>query len=299
MKPINVLSLFDGMSCGRIALERAGIPVNQYYASEIDKHAIKVSKTNWTDVVHIGDVTKVSYKDGVLHTENGDFNVSNIDLVIGGSPCQGFSFAGKQLNFDDTRSRLFFEFVRLLKETKAANFLLENVVMKQEYQNIITEHLGVAPVIINSSLVSAQNRKRLYWVSTVIDTLVDKCIVLGDIVDDNETNYRYVDKYKLVNCKHSLTYMQYDMHGKGHNSQSQRAYFLSGKHGCLDTKAQGTSKILLENNIVRHTSVAECEKLQTVPVGYTSSVSDSQRYKMLGNGWTVDIIAHILKGIKE
>ena len=119
MKPINVLSLFDGMSCGRIALERAGIPVNQYYASEIDKHAIKVSKANWNDVVHIGDVTKVSYKDGVLRTENGDFNVGSIDLVIGGSPCQGFSFAGKQLNFDDTRSRLFFEFVRLLKETTA------------------------------------------------------------------------------------------------------------------------------------------------------------------------------------
>lgn len=126
MKPINVLSLFDGMSAGRIALERAGIPVNQYYASEIDKHAIKVSKTNWTDVVHIGDVTKVSYKDGVLHTENGDFNVGSIDLVIGGSPCQSISNLGKGEGLDG-KSGLFWHFHRLISEVNPKNFILENV----------------------------------------------------------------------------------------------------------------------------------------------------------------------------
>lgn len=149
---MNVLSIFDGMSCGRIALERAGIKVDNYYASEIDKYAIQIAKKNYPDIIHIGDVTKVKAND-----------LPKIDLLIGGSPCQGFSFAGKQLNFEDERSKLFFEFVRLLEECKPKYFLLENVKMKKEYQDIISSYLGVEPIKINSSLVSAQNRERLYW----------------------------------------------------------------------------------------------------------------------------------------
>jgi len=149
---MNVLSLFDGMSCGQIALQKMGVKVDNYYASEIDKYAITVAKKNFPDMNHIGDVTEVRAED-----------LPKIDLLMGGSPCQGFSFAGKQLNFDDPRSALFFEFVRLLRDCKPKYFLLENVRMKKEYQDVISEHLGVEPVKINSALVSAQNRVRLYW----------------------------------------------------------------------------------------------------------------------------------------
>ena len=152
---MNVLSLFDGMSCGRIALERAGIKVDKYFASEIDKYAIQVAKKNYPDTIHIGDVQEIMYPES--------FDGHKIDLVIGGSPCQGFSFAGKNLNFDDPRSKLFFEYARLVKECKPKYFLLENVRMKQESQDVISEILGVKPIAINSSLVSAQNRNRLYW----------------------------------------------------------------------------------------------------------------------------------------
>src|SRR5210317_2158501 len=151
-KSLNVLSLFDGMSCGRIALDRCGIPVNVYYASEIDKYAIEIAKKNYPDTIHLGDVRDVK----------GD-DLANIDLLIGGSPCQGFSFAGGQLGFDDPRSKLYFEFERILNEVNPQYWMLENVKMKKEYQDIITERLGVEPILINSSLVSAQNRKRLYW----------------------------------------------------------------------------------------------------------------------------------------
>ena len=146
---ITVLSLFDGMSCGQIALNRAGIEYDNYFASEIDKHAIKVTQTNYPKTIQLGDVTKVKGSD-----------LPKIDLLIGGSPCQGFSFAGKGLNFEDPRSKLFFEFVRLKNETQPKYWLLENVKMKAEHQNIISEILGVKPILINSSLVSAQNRER-------------------------------------------------------------------------------------------------------------------------------------------
>jgi DNA (cytosine-5)-methyltransferase 3A len=149
---MNVLSLFDGMSCGQIALDQLGIKVDNYYAAEIDKYAIEIAKKNYPNTIHLGDVTKIKGED-----------LPQIDLLIGGSPCQGFSFAGKQLNFDDPRSALFFEYVRLLKECKPKYFLLENVRMKQEYEDVISNYLGASPIKINSSLVSAQNRVRLYW----------------------------------------------------------------------------------------------------------------------------------------
>lgn len=172
---INVLSLFDGISCGRVALERCGFKINKYYASEIDKYAITVAANNYLDTIHIGDVTKVRAED-----------LDPIDIVIGGSPCQGFSFAGKQLNFEDPRSKLFFEFVRLVKECKPKYFFLENVVMKKEFQDVISSYLGVEPIMLNSAVVSAQSRKRLYWTNIPGYTAPeDKGILLKDIVHEH------------------------------------------------------------------------------------------------------------------
>lgn len=184
---MNVLSLFDGISCGRVALERAGIKVNKYYASEIDKYAIQIAQKNYPDTIQLGDVCDIN-NNGFIYSKNGNKKIcyDDIDLLIGGSPCQGFSFAGKQLNFSDPRSALFFEFVRLLKELKPKYFLLENVRMKQEFQDIISEHLGVKPIAINSNLVSAQNRYRLYWTNIPnVTQPEDKGIMLKDIVHEN------------------------------------------------------------------------------------------------------------------
>ena len=284
---MNVLSLFDGMSCGQIALQRLGIKVDNYFASEIDKYAIEVAKHNFPDMKHIGSVTEVNGKD-----------LPKIDLLIGGSPCQGFSFAGKQLNFEDPRSKLFFEYVRLLKETTPNYFLLENVKMKKQFQDIISDALGVKPIEINSNLVSAQNRKRLYWTNIPgIGQPSDKGILNRDIVEDRD-DYVFISETKTVNRVYKTNYLQYDIFGKGNGSQDQRAYYLDGKHGCLDTGAGGKSKFLCEDKTVRKTTRKECERLQTVPDNYTNVVSESQAKKMLGNGWTVDVIAHIFKNMQ-
>lgn len=250
---MRVLSLFDGISGGRLALERAGIPVEKYYASEIDKYAIQISKKNYPDIIQIGDCTQVDF---------AKFQ-GEIDLVIGGSPCQGFSFAGKQLNFNDPRSKLVFEFVRAVETIKPKYFLLENVKMKKEYQDIISDLLGVQPIEINSALVSAQNRKRLYW--TNIPNLVlptDRGIVLKNIVPDAA----------LVKSKTIRT--------SGWRSK------WGNKH-CFDMP-----------NPHRHFTITELELLQTLPMNYTDGISLSQRRKAIGNGWTVDVIAHLLKGLK-
>ncbi len=171
---MNVLSLFDGMSCGQIALDHIGVKIDKYYASEIDKYAMQITQKNFPETIQLGCVQGVSPD-----------KIEPIDLIIGGSPCQGFSFAGKQLNFNDPRSSLFFEFIRCLKEFKPKYFMLENVRMKKEYQDVITKHMGVEPVLIDSALVSAQRRKRLYW--TNIPGLVqpdDKGLMLKDIVHE-------------------------------------------------------------------------------------------------------------------
>lgn len=329
---MNVLSLFDGMSCGQIALERAGIKVDKYYASEIDKHAIKVTMSNYPNTIQLGSVTQIK----------GD-QFERIGLLIGGSPCQGFSFAGKQLNFEDPRSKLFFEYVRILKELREKNpdikFLLENVKMKKEYQDIISRELGVEPVLINSSLVSAQNRRRLYWTNIgEISQPEDKKILLRDILQREEfseitaahknrlatstdipkgfsvinpdkaicmtarkfANYKgtYIDQSKIKSSNKTENYLQYDLTGKGHKSQDQRAYFENKKHGSLPALGAGTKvKVLLSDTRIRKLTPVECERLQTVPDNYTAHVSDSQRYRMLGNGWTIDVIVHILKSL--
>lgn len=352
-----VLSLFDGMACGRIALERAGIKVTKYFASEIDKPAMSVAKHNWPDIIHIGDVTKVRFANGWLYTENGNFFVGQIDLIIGGSPCQGFSFAGKQLNFDDPRSKLFFEFVRLRDQTAATYFMLENVVMKKEFQAIISEHLGVEPFFINSALVSAQVRKRLYWTNIPgISLPDDKGIYLNDIllsdiddkyihsekaveymnreVADGRTHWDFKHHSSTENDKAScitanihkgvpynvlidarseiskLTKRDFEIsiHGNGNirpyrndikkSGISEVGTVLNIKNKSVTIIASHAPKIYTEHPfVIRKLTPVECERLQTVPDNYTALVSSTQRYKMLGNGWTVDVIAHMFKNI--
>ena len=332
---MNVLSLFDGMSCGRIALERAGIKVDNYYASEIDKFATQVSEANYPEIHRMGDVTE---------WWNWDIDWSTIDLVIAGSPCQGFSFAGKQLAFDDPRSKLFFVFVEILetiqKENPNVKFLLENVGMKKEYQQVITDTLGVEPTMINSALVSAQNRNRIYWANWYFPQPGDVRIMLEDIVEDSpEAPTVMSDKF----CKRNAHILRDDISGKS-KSLSAMEYVKNGRQGdyircgamrgryIVDGKRQdgkmlvagltkqrievrydgktnslttvakdnhvtygadGSKNFALEDIEYRKLTPIECERLQTVPDNYTNHVSNSQRYKMLGNGWTVDVIAHI------
>ena len=285
---MNVLSLFDGMSCGRIALERAGIPVDKYYASELDKYAIKVTQANWPETIQLGDVTK---------WRDWDIDWSSIDLLIGGSPCQGFSFAGKQLAFDDPRSKLFFVYVDILNHIKSVNhgvkFLLENVKMKKEYLDVISDYLGVAPVFINSSLVSAQNRQRYYWANWEFGQPEDKNILMSDVVESGFYSTR--DKSYCLDANY----------GKGTNF---RRYFFCGSRQLVLEDGYHPGKITKENanevmhkdgNKWRKLNINECELLQNVPVNYVSDcgIPKTEKYKVLGNGWTVDVIAHIFKSM--
>lgn len=383
---LNVLSLFDGISSGRVALERAGIPVANYYASEVDKYAIQVTQKNYPDTIQLGNV-----KDW------RGWELPKIDLIIGGSPCQGFSFAGNQLNFDDPRSVLFFEFVDILRAFNPEYFLLENVKMKQEYQDIISERLGEQPIEINSNLVSAQNRRRLYWTNIPgVEQPEDRGIMLEDVIHENECQVREfalsdkevgymlrgndkwmqagkcrLERYTQYEGEKSFTLTANTSKGVPYNClyqelneyvvpfdktiqildkevekgkvgyfrkdpQANRVYYIHGKavtltgdsgggaakmgqylFGCITPDrvskrqngrrfnggkkfytltAQDKHGILIEGYIRKLTPV-ECERLQTLPDGYTEGISKTQRYKTLGNGWTVDVIAHILRGI--
>jgi DNA-cytosine methyltransferase len=274
---MNVLSLFDGMSCGQLALERAGIKYDNYFASEIDKFAIKVTMFNYPKTIQIGDITKVFAKD-----------LPKIDLLIGGSPCQGFSFAGNKLNFDDLRSKLFFEFVRLLNECKPKYFLLENVKMKKEYKDIISSCLNTEPIEINSSLVSAQNRKRYYWTNiSNITQPKDLNINIHSILEKNVDN-----RYFLTEK------------GKKYIERHTKQHRCTGKSPSLTTKLSSVERlfapvVIQEINQNRRLTPIECERLQTIPDNYTSIVSNTQRYKMIGNGWTINVIAHIFKNIER
>lgn len=344
---MNVLSLFDGMSCGQQALNRAGIYVNQYFASEIDKFAIKVTMANFPNTIQLGSVLDV----------NG-YDLPKIDLLIGGSPCQSFSFAGKrkamttkdsieihtlnhylQLKNDgyefEGQSYLFWEYMRIFNEVKPTYFLLENVMMGEKWERILSRAIGVNPIEINSALVSAQNRRRLYWTNIgmkaaglfgdleiIIEQPKDLGILLKDVlqseVDDkyflsqqrietmlkSERSVSYVDEETkkfntlLAGYNKIPTDGQYVVHntmprssttgkgGTGHLSRND------GKTYCLDTG--NTNAVEIKQKIRRLTPI-ECERLQTVQDNYTNYVSDSQRYKMIGNGWTVDVIAHIFK----
>lgn len=388
-----VLSLFDGISTGCLALQRAGIPIDCYYSSEIDKYAIAVSQKNFPDIVRLGSVED---------WKNWKLDWSKIDLLIGGSPCQGFSFAGKQLNFNDPRSKLFFVYADILKKIKEENpkvkFLLENVKMKKEYQNTISSYLGVEPIEINSELVSAQRRRRLYWTNIEhVTQPEDKKILLKDIVLEN-SDYKYAcsqgwlrwfdqNKEKLlkksyiaINPDKALTMVarQYanwqgtfwfeklksytippdrvitildnevERHKVGFlgtkEHQTDRIYSIHDKaitlsangggrggrtglylFGCLnptkrkshqsgnrfnDGKKFYTLTVadchgILTDGYIRKLTPLECERLQTLPENFTQGelngkpISDNQRYKMLGNGWTCDVVAHILSFLKK
>lgn len=314
---MNILSLFDGMSCGQIALNRIGITDYTYYASEIDKYAIKVTQSNYPNTIQLGDIANIKAS-----------NLPKIDLIIGGSPCQGFSFAGKQLNFNDPRSKLFFEYVRLVKECNPKYFLLENVLMKKEYQDVISKYLGVEPTFINSSLVSAQNRKRLYWTNIPnINLPEDIKINLADIIEDGcvdrhkshclDANYYKGGNLKAYFEKHRRQLIFTDeslLAGRivgrrlknGIRADSDKSIpivqqievnELPYKTNCLTTVQKDNIVIKVDKGY-RNLLPVECERLQTVPDNYTAHVSNSQRYKMLGNGWTVDVICHIFKNLK-
>jgi DNA-cytosine methyltransferase len=253
---------------------------------------MKVAKHNFPNTIHIGDVTKVKGSE-----------LPKIDLLIGGSPCQGFSFAGKQLNFNDPRSALFFEFVRLFKETNPKYFLLENVRMKTEYQDVITEHLNwIEPIAINSSLVSAQNRNRLYWTNIPdVEQPKDKGILLKDIIYDD--SYKVFTDIRITNTKkRTKNYVKWDLSGKQYWSQQDRAYYKEGKI-CTLPKAHPSNKlnILLDydKDIYRRLHPIEAERCQTVPDNYTDCVPTNKRLEMLGNGWTVDVIKHIFRNMNE
>ena len=345
---MNVLSLFDGMSCGQIALDQLNIPVENYFAAEIDKFAIKVATANFPNMIQLGDVTTVDPD-----------KLPKIDLLIGGSPCQGFSFAGKQLNFDDPRSKLFWEYVRLLKALKPKYFLLENVRMKKESMDVITEALGVDPVPINSNLVSAQNRYRLYWTNIPMDGLPeDKGIKLKDILENGITDREkshcldahyfkggnlktYFEKHRRqlvfsddgmchvgdagISDKYAYINRVYHPDGKGPSLVASTGGHLQPKvlevAGMSDTngwdqerkvydpegisptltgqRASNVPKINNGEKTWRKLTPLECERLQTVPEGYTNHVSNTQRYRMLGNGWTVEVVKHIMKGLTQ
>lgn len=306
-KKINVLSLFDGISCGQIALERAGIEVENYFASEIDKYAMQITMANYPNTKQLGDVKNVTAT-----------QLPKIDLLIGGSPCQGFSFAGAGLNFEDERSKLFFEFVRLKNELKPKYFLLENVKMKQVFQDIISEQLEVKPIMINSNLVSAQNRERLYWTNIpVVGQPTDKGILLKDIIEDGEclkdksqtilaTLYKENAKSMIKRNKQGLLILKNIYPKKGQNGNVYSIYgkckTLSAGVGIKGNGIGSSNAPKIESINAdgwRKLSPLECERLQTVPDGYTKYVSDTQRYKALGNGWTVDVISFIFSFLRE
>lgn len=310
-KGYNVLSVFDGCSTGRYVLEKLGIPIENYFASEIDPYAMTVAQNNFLDTIMLGDITKI---DGYM--------LPKIDLLIGGSPCQGFSFAGKQLAFDDPRSKLFFEFVRLYKECKPKFFFLENVRMKKEHENVITEMLGVQPVHLNSDRVSAQTRKRVYWTNIPGYTEPeDRGILLKDIIDDGlvdrDKAYCLLESYSrkcetdsgwreyIVKCMGQLIVKEATvkrfaeiMKDQGVDltflrSKTRRGRRMEFKSNCLT--ATKFDYGWFNGDEVRLLSPVECERLQTLPDNYTLGVSDLQRYRMLGNGWTADAIAEFFK----
>jgi DNA (cytosine-5)-methyltransferase 3A len=282
---MNVLSLFDGMSCGQLALNKSGIKYDNYYASEIEAASIKVTLKNYPNTIQLGDICNIKAEE-----------LPAIDLLIGGSPCQSFSHTVTGNKGFDGKSKLFFEYLRLLKETKPKFWLLENVEMKQEWEDVITEHLGVTPIHINSSNFSAQNRPRVYWTNIPVSMdLPSNKHVLEDILEPSvDEKYFYKESYTLV-ASDSLDAI---LHINGHDIL-KRVNARKAKCHCLTAVCGGNQqKKVLDGGRARKLTPLEYERLQCVPDGYTACVSDSARYKMLGNGWTVDVISYILNGIK-
>lgn len=296
---MNILSLFDGMSCGQIAFDKLGIKFdgneNKYYASEIKKHAIAVTKHNYPNTIHIGDVTKVSYKNGILTTENGEYNIGDIDYLIGGSPCQDFSIAklnNSKYGLEGDKSKLFYEYLRLLREIKPKYFLLENVRMKEESKKQLDEYLGVEGKFINSIDFSFQNRPRFYWTNINILPYEPQNISFQDFKDTDE---EYCDKFKV---KPTMSRIRMWSNGEGRSGRGSCANVTySNKVFCLTRKQDRcpNSGLIEHKDFCRYLTQRELEAAQTVPIGYTSILSYNQAQDVLGDGWTVEVIRHILK----
>lgn len=299
---MKILSLFDGIACGYEALVRAGIKVDRYVAYEIDKNAIAIAKKNHPDIEEMGSVI------------GADFSQYNgFDMVIGGSPCPSFSIAGKQKGFDDFRGQLFYEYQRALKEVKPVYFFYENVAMKKEFQDEMSKWFGCEPIAINSNLVSAQNRKRLYWTNIKgVKMPEDREIMLTDIVHESEPGFNgsldeykvsFDDSFHIINKKvpkGKIGYFRQD-------SQANRVYDVHGKAVTLCGEAGGGAAKMgqylfgtLDDGYIRKLTPVECERLQNLPDNYTKcdKVTQNARYKALGNCWTVDVIAHCFSYIK-
>jgi DNA-cytosine methyltransferase len=328
---MNVLSLFDGMSCGRIALERAGIPVTNYFASEIDPYAIKVSKANWPDIKHLGDVRdiKIKYNEIGNHTailtKTKTFVFQGrIDLLIGGSPCQGFSKMGNMLNFDDSRSKLFFEYARLKMECVPKYFLLENVPVKSEWDELIANELNSnKSIVINSRSISPQNRKRAYWTNIPgVQHPESENVKLSSYLNDAKCILRWQNKkagavidFDKAAClvasdRTGLSKIQFVVRNIFFDSNEIKEAFThlskcTTRSGRISSISSIRAHGIICNGVYSHgqhidqMTVAEAESIQGVPRGYTEGVSNSQRYKMIGNGWEVRTITHIFKNIPQ
>jgi DNA-cytosine methyltransferase len=306
---MKVLSLFDGISIAQQALKELNIPVEKYYASEIDKYAIKITQNNFPNTIQLGDVRNISIN-------NNHFIDKDIDLLIGGSPCQDLSIAKKGRDgLAGSRSGLFFEYARILKEFKPKYFVLENVnSMPKEAKEIITKELfGIEPIMINASLVSAQNRKRLFWIGKLVgDTYKqvkieqpkDKGILLRDILEP-KVDERYYIKEKSntirvsgrgsgINDRHNWDTIRIGQIGNG--GQGDRIYSQKGKSVTLSANG-GEGLINLKTQQIRKLTPIECERLQSLPDNYTEGVSNTQRYKALGNGFNCEVIKHILTNL--
>lgn len=299
---MKIFSLFDGISCARVALERVGIEIDTYYASEIDRYAMQITQKNYPDTIQMGDIKNVKFIGGA-----GSF----CDLLIGGSPCQDLSIAKtNRKGLIGERSGLFWEFVRVLKEAKPKWFVLENVAsMPKEAKDLITKTLGVEPIMINATLVSAQNRKRLFWTNIPnVDLPEDRGIFLKDILEDGSTTD--LKSYCITATYHKKVASDYYKRGTGQmiqigqinkDVQSGRVYSPEGKSVALQANGGGMGAktgLYDTKDGLRKLTPIECERLQGLPDNYTEGISKSQRYKCLGNAFNAEVVAHILRGIK-
>lgn len=300
MIKIIVLSLFDGISCGQVAFERSGIKVDKYFAAEVKDQAIKVTKYNYPNTMHIGDVTKISYKDGILYTEFGEFE-TEIDILIGGSPCQDFSSL-KWINWESKglegdKSKLFYEYLRILKEINPKYFLLENVRMKKESEKELNSFLGVDGIHINSNLVSFQNRPRIYWTNIPnVNLPKDKNISFQDY---KSTDYEYCKQFKV---KRTPSRERMWNGGNGRSTIGNCANVTNAdKVYCITRKQDRSpnSGLVEFEDFCRYLTREEIELAQTLPLGYTDILSYAQMQDVCGDGWTVDVIVHILSNLNK
>lgn len=303
---MKVLSLFDGISCARVALDRAGIPVEAYYASEIDKYAMQISAKNYPDILGLGDIEHIA---GGFFINGKAYPFKKVDLLIGGSPCQDLSIAKKdRKGLAGDRSGLFWEYVRILNEVKPRYFVLENVAsMPKEAKALITETLGVEPIMIDAALVSAQRRKRLFWVGKRVgDTYEtvpvqlpeDRGILLKDILHDdgNRLSDREIDYMNRKKGRWEYGYIQRETEEK---SKALVANLARGvPYNVFVMNVPSVVPKHFKNGCIRKLTPVECERLQSLPDGYTEGVSNTQRYKALGNAFNVEVVAHIFSFLK-